>query len=129
MVPRAFSDRFFKAITAFYACDDQSWPPPVPWWQPVCGGGFEESVLFRHLHAFNVPYRYYFMFEYEIARGVLGGMCQLGQTIFGEVCTLLERVGAFRSPFNRCVFAQVPVFAEFRAFMLGVPMVDKFKCR
>lgn len=110
MVPRAFSDRFFKAITTFYACDEQSWLPPVPWWQPVCGGGFEESVLFRHLHASDVPYRYYLMFDYKITRGELGGMCQLGQAVFVEACTLLEMVGAFRSPLNRCAFAQVLAF-------------------
>lgn len=103
MVPRAFSDRFFNAVAAFYACDGQSWPPSVAWWQPGCRCGFEESVLFRHLHASDVPYRYYFMFQYKITRGALGGACHLAQVAFDEPCNLLTVAGAFGSPLNRCV--------------------------
>lgn len=101
MVPRAFSDRFFAAIGAFYACDGRSWPPAESWWQPRCRGGFfEETVQFRHLHASGVPYRVYFMFEYVITRGALGGWCILGQHTFGEACQLLELAGEFRPPFT-----------------------------
>lgn len=65
------------------------------------------------------------MFEYEIARGALGGMCQLGHTIFGEACTLLQMAEAFQSPLNRCMFTQVLAFGLFRVFVLGVLAVDE----
>lgn len=69
-MPRAFADRYFSAVSAFHSCDDGSWPPDEPWWQPSCagGGGFQESVLFRHLHANDVAYRPYPMFDYYIAQ-------------------------------------------------------------
>lgn len=107
MVPRAFSDRFFNAVTSFYACDGQSWPPSVSWWQPGCRIGFEESVLFRHLHASDVPYRYYGMFQYKITRGALGGACHLAQVAFDETCNLLGIAGAFASSFNRYTYVHV----------------------
>lgn len=65
LVPRAFADRYFSAVSAFHSCDGGSWPPREAWWQPDCGGGgFQESVLFRHLHANDVAYRPYPMFGY-----------------------------------------------------------------
>eukprot|EP00752_Nemacystus_decipiens_P007447 g6656.t1 len=75
LVPRAFADRYFSAVSAFYSCDGHSWPPPEPWWQPDCsgGGGFQESVLFRHLHVNNVAYRPYTMFDYYTNGGGSGG--------------------------------------------------------
>lgn len=117
MVPRAFSDRFFAAISAFYACDGQSWPPPVTWWQPGCLDGFAETVLFRYLHASGVPYRTYFMFEYFITRGVLGGWCTLGHQMFGDVCQILTSAGEFRSPFSGWV---VDLYSS-SACLEGVP--------
>ena len=101
LVPRDFADRFFAAMSTFYACDGQSWPPPVSWLQLGCGQGFEETVLFRHLHAARVPYRNYFMFEYVIARGSRGGLCYLGDVTFGEACNVLEHAGEFRPPITR----------------------------
>ena len=101
MVPRNLAERFFSAITAFYACDGRSWPPPVTWWQPGCRVGFEESVLFRHLHASGIPHRTCFMFEYIITRGGLGGVCVHGESAFSEACGLLGLAGAFRSPFTK----------------------------
>ena len=104
IVPRAFSDRFFAAMSTFYACDGQSWPPAEPWWQPRCRGGFfEETVQFRHLHASGVPYRIYFMFEYVVTRGALGGWCILGHRTFDEACQLLALAGEFQPPFTRWV--------------------------
>lgn len=101
LVPRALSDRFFAAVRAFYACDGQSWPPPASWWQPGCLGSIGESVLFRHLHATEVPYRTYFMFEYVITRGAYGGLCFNGGVAFHEACNLLQLARAFRPPFNK----------------------------
>lgn len=98
IVPRAFSDRFFGAISAFHACDGQSWPPSVSWWQPGCGMGFEEISLFRHLHAEGVPYRFYFMFEYVITRAGRGGECHKGRVAFEEACGMLAYVGELRPP-------------------------------
>lgn len=112
MVPRALSDRFFAAITSFYECDGKSWPPPVSWWQPGCRIGFEESVLFRHLHASQVPFRTYFMFEYTITRGELGGVCYLGHVTFGEACNVLAHTGEFRPPFNKWVYVVQNVIDE-----------------
>lgn len=66
LVPRALADRFFLAITAFYGCDESAWPPSESWWQPKCMRmGFEESVLFRHLHFAEVIH--------EIMEGGNGG--------------------------------------------------------
>ncbi|CAM9671496.1 unnamed protein product [Ectocarpus sp. 6 AP-2014] len=101
LVPRAFSDRFFTAVKTFYTCDGQSWPPTVSWWQPECSGGFDESVLFRHLHTSNIPFRYYFNFEYIITRGELGGKCHLGETLHSESCSILKLWNAFQSSYDR----------------------------
>ena len=101
LVPRDLADRFFAAISAYYACDGQSWPPPVSWWQPECGQPFDEGVLFRHIHAARVPYRLYYMFEYTIVRGSRGGLCQLGDVTFGEACGFLSYTGEFRPPITR----------------------------
>ena len=101
LVPRDFADRFFAAVSTFYACDGQSWPPPVSWLQRGCGQGFEETVLFRHLHAARVPYRNYFMFEYVITRENLGGVCTQEDVTFGEACNLFEYTEEFRFPITR----------------------------
>ena len=84
------------AIRAFYTCDKQSWPPSQRWWQPECSQGFEESLLFRYLHAAEVPYRFYSMFEYAITRGELGGVCESGTTVYFDVCNLM--VKGFKAP-------------------------------
>ncbi|CAM9145497.1 unnamed protein product, partial [Pylaiella littoralis] len=94
LVPRSFADRFFSAVSAFHSCDPGSWPPQEPWWQPNCSGnngdssggggggggssGFEESILFRHLHATDVVYRPYPMFEYCVVQHSGSGCCGEG---------------------------------------------------
>lgn len=101
LVPRALADGFFSAVEAFYACDGSSWPPQESWWQPGCHGmGFEESVLFRHIHASGVPYRYYTMFEYVVTRGASGGVCYLGGSVYTPACNVLGLSGALREPFS-----------------------------
>lgn len=101
LVPRAFADRFFLAVSAFYACDGSSWPPPTSWWQSECDLAFEESVLFRHLHVANVPYRFYSMFEYIVTRAEQGGRCHVGAYIYVTACSILEAAGMFQLPFSR----------------------------
>lgn len=97
LVPRAFAERFFLAIAAYYECDGESWPPPASWWQPACGGmAFEESVLFRHLHKELIPYHFYPHFEYAIARGTRGGKCDLGSSTYITACNLLSMANMFR---------------------------------
>lgn len=109
LVPRALSDRFFSAIGAFYACDGVSWPPPVSWWQPDCHGmSFEESVLFRHIHAVGIPYRLFSMFEYVIARGEGGGVCKLGTSDYIHTCNVLVGLSTgmlIKPPLDRWVYA------------------------
>lgn len=102
LVPRSFSDSYFTAIRAFYTCDKQSWPPSRRWWQPECSQGFEESLLFRYLHAAEVPYRFYPMFEYVITRGELGGVCESGTAGYFDVCNLMKIGKGFQAPFTRC---------------------------
>ncbi|CAM9356811.1 unnamed protein product [Ectocarpus sp. 13 AM-2016] len=102
LVPRKFSDRFFSAAKTFYACDGRSWPPPSSWWQPECATiGFEESVLFRHLHASEIPYYFYPLFDFVITRGVIGGVCKLGFIVYSEVCSILGLWNALQPPFSR----------------------------
>lgn len=105
LVPRAFSDHFFSALSTFYACDDESspsWPPSNSWWSPHCDGkGFEESVLFQYLHASGVDYRMYPMFDYVLAHHVtLDGGRQSGKQCgkrksgyFTSTCLLLDAWG------------------------------------
>lgn len=109
LVPRALSDRFFSAVAAFYACDGVSWPPPVSWWQPDCHGmSFEESVLFRHIHAVGIPYRLFSMFEYVIVRGEGGGVCKLGTSDYIHTCNVLVGLSTgilLKPPLDRWVDA------------------------
>ncbi|CAM9232016.1 unnamed protein product, partial [Ectocarpus fasciculatus] len=100
LVPRSFSDSYFTAIRTFYTCDKQSWPPSRRWWQPECSQGFEESLLFRYLHAEEVPYRFYSMFEYVITRGELGGVCESGTAGYFDICNLMEIGKGFQAPFT-----------------------------
>lgn len=102
LVPRAFADRFFGAVSTFYKCDGASWPPPVSWWQPAYKSlGFEESVLFRHLHVAEVPYRFYSMFEFVLARGSWGAQCDLGSSTYTTACNLLGMSDILRPPFSK----------------------------
>lgn len=101
-MPRAFADRFFLAVTTYYTCDGESWPPPTSWWQPACMGmGFEESVLFRYLHNAQVPYRFYSQFQYALARGVWGGKCDLGASNYIAACNLLSMAEMFSPEASR----------------------------
>lgn len=101
LAPRALSDRFFATINGFYACDGVAWPPSSSWFQPECfGTAFEESVLFRHLHATDVPYRFYSMFEYMVTRGSRGAFCDLGAAVYLPACTTLGVWGAFNETFS-----------------------------
>lgn len=61
------------------------------------GSGYEESVLFRYLHAADIPYRHYPRFEFNLVRGVTGGVCTSGMTEGGAVCSLLDMAGAIPS--------------------------------
>lgn len=107
LVPRSFSDRFFAAITTFYACDGSSWPPPTSWWQPDCHGrGLEESVLFRYLHAAEVPYRSYSMFEYVVTRGERGGQCDFGKDAYMTACSLLGIANVLSPQVSRWVLCR-----------------------
>lgn len=102
LVPRAFSDRVFMAVTAYYACDGSSWPPSAPWWQPGCNGqGFEESVLFRYLHASGVPYRLYPMFENVVARGRMDDACRVEEGTYTMACGLLKLAHLLPVAFSR----------------------------
>lgn len=95
LVPRAYADQFFDAISAFYDCDNSSWLPPESWWQVGCMmAGFEESMLFRYLHAADIPYRHYPRFEFNLVRGASGGVCNSGGADHRVACTLLNMAGA-----------------------------------
>jgi len=123
-VPRDFADRYFSAISAFYSCEEGAWPPPESWWQPNCSGAeeFQESVLFRHLHATDVAYRPYPMFDYYVvpaqSAGHAGGgndgdgrgawmgrkdRCdvQTAADDFGRACILLGTAGLLSSSHSR----------------------------
>lgn len=127
LVPRVFADRYFSAVSAFYSCEDGAWPPPETWWQPNCSGGgdFQESVLFRHLHATDVAYRPYPMFDFYVVPpkthdssagggdgdGDLGGErggkdmpgCDVKTAAedFGAACILLRTADLLPSSFSR----------------------------
>ena len=102
LVPRALSARFFAAVNGFYACDGETWPPKPSWFQPECfANSFSESVLFRHLHATNIPYRLYSLFEYVITRGSQGGVCDFGASAYILACTTLGIGRAFKESFSR----------------------------
>lgn len=129
LVPRAFAERYFSAVSAFHSCDAGSWPPREPWWQPDCGGGggFQESVLFRHLHANDVAYRPYPMFDYYIVqqpqrkdgggrgggggggdgggeRGDIINVCNVRTAAEHDTaCVLLGAAGLLASSYSRCV--------------------------
>lgn len=128
LVPRYFADRYFSAVSAFHSCDVGSWPPREPWWQPQCNGnsdsgssGFEESILFRHLHATDVAYRQYPMFDYcgiqqsgtdRDGGGSINGGERSGRDNLdvrtpavdhGTVCILMGAAGLFRSSYSRLV--------------------------
>lgn len=59
--------------------------------------GFEETVLFRFLHAADIPYRHYPRFEFNLVRGVNGGVCNAGGSDYRVACTLLNMAGAISS--------------------------------
>lgn len=101
LVPRAFADRFFNAISTFYACDGVSWPPPAWWWTPACAkSGFEESVLFRYLHFVDIPYRHYSRFEYNQVRGGAGGLCKTGAGEYRTICNVMDISSTLSSASN-----------------------------
>lgn len=126
LVPRAFAERYFSAIATFHSCEDDVWPPGKSWWQQDCvvgssggaethGGadGFSESVLFRHLHAKDVNYRSYSMFDYYVVRPPSGGDgggervgkvdCDAGTIAagYGTACTLIGAAGLLPSTYSR----------------------------
>lgn len=102
LVPRAFADRFFSAIEAFYACDGSSWPPSESWWRADCNGeDFEESVLFRYLHAMEIPYRVYPMFDYTTISTKDGGNCSLDKGTYSTACILLGTSDLLPPSFSR----------------------------
>lgn len=138
LVPRAFAERYFSAIAAFHSCDDEVWPPGESWWQQDCVGtggdgekrgevnGFPESVLFRHLHAKDVAYKPYSMFDYYAVRSLSGsggserggqGECAAGIAAegYGTACTLVGAAGLLPSIYSRYAYeavlvAWLPVF-------------------
>lgn len=83
----------------------ESWPPSEAWYRPVCvGGGFEESVLYRHLAVKRVPLRVYPAFEYSIVRGGKRAdwMGQIaGVPLYASACDIVERAGLLRPGFSQ----------------------------
>ena len=104
LVPRVFSDRFFSAVSTFYACDESSaWPPGESWWNPHCDGkGFGETVLFRHLHALEVDYRTYPMFDYvPTLHEKSGKNCDTRESAYyTSACILLGTWGLLPASFS-----------------------------
>lgn len=102
LVPRAYSDRFFSTISTFYACDSSSWPPTGSWWNPRCDGkSLGESVLFRHLHASEVDYRVYPMFDYvPTLHEQEGSKCAKKKSAYASACVLLDTWGLVPPSFS-----------------------------
>ncbi|CAM9489126.1 unnamed protein product [Hapterophycus canaliculatus] len=113
LVPWAFAERYFSAIAAFHSCDDGVWPPGESWWpgqgcvrsgndEEMHGtNGFPESVLFRHLHAQDVPYRPYSMFDYVVRSPSGGGGGGDGEPSYGTACALIGAAGLLPSNYSR----------------------------
>ncbi|CAM9175760.1 unnamed protein product, partial [Scytosiphon promiscuus] len=101
LVPRAHSDRFFSIIEAGNTrdVDDSKWREE---WdaraQESRGGaeGFEGSVLYRYLHAKNIPHRPYPMFEYYSMQPK-GISCETNTANYATVCLLLDFTGFLRA--------------------------------